>query len=321
MAAKTVKKPAARPRGRSASGSSGSRRAPQRKDGIFRPARLLYFLGLLILLAFSIGMVGYVIFFRTVVAAELPSADSGIIFEEPLPEAHPEPHWPESPASDPVALPQVAIIIDDMGFHPRIGRRLLELDLNLSFSFLPYAPHTGELEETAYQLGRTVLMHLPLEPVDPKWDPGPDALYLDQSPAERKRLLERNLMLVPHATGISSHMGSRYSESRVAMDELAGYLKARDLFFVDSYTSASSQGLAAARSAGVPATRRDVFLDNVQQVQAICRQLEKLVRVAGRQGWAVGIGHPYPETLEALNGCGAELLAGVELVAVQDLWR
>lgn len=321
MAAKTVKKQGARAPSRSKPATSGSRRASKRGDRRFRPARLLYLLLLLVLLTFSIGMVGYVIFFRTVIAAELPSAEDGIIFEEPLPEAHPEPHWPESSTPEPAVLPKVAIIIDDMGFHPRIGRRLLELELNLSFSFLPYAPHTGELEEIAYQRGRTVLMHLPLEPADPKWDPGPDALYLEQTPAERARLLQRNLMLVPHATGISSHMGSRYSESREAMGELAGYLKERGLFFVDSYTSATSQGLVAARAAGVPATRRDVFLDNVQQVKAICRQLSTLVSLAGRQGQAVGIGHPYPETLEALDGCGSELLAGVELVAVRDLSR
>mgnify|MGYP000657528744 CR=1 FL=1 len=56
-----------------------------------------------------------------------------------------------------------------------------------------------------------------------------------------------------------------------------------------------------ARAAGLPAARRDVFLDNVDSVGSIAEQFEKLKRVARAKGTAVGIGHVHKKhTLEVL---------------------
>ncbi|MBE0584419.1 MAG: divergent polysaccharide deacetylase family protein [Desulfofustis sp.] len=296
--------------------SSGRRRAPA--GFRFTARRLLTYGLLLLLLTISLSVAGYMIFFRVVVAAEndLPSAPS-VLFEEPdLPTVHP---------AEPVVLPalphppKIAIIIDDMGYHRQIDGELLRLDLNLSFSFLPHAPYTKELEQEAYRLGRTVLLHLPLEPTSAQYDPGPGTLILAQSAAERQRLLEDNLLLVPHAVGVNNHMGSRFTADEQAMSELAALLARREMFFVDSMTTARSRGAAAAEKQGVPTVKRDVFLDNQQQETLICRQLELLVTIGRWQGSAVGIGHPYPETLAALATCGRELLDGVELVGVDQL--
>lgn len=46
---------------------------------------------------------------------------------------------------------------------------------------------------------------------------------------------------------------------------------------------------------------RDVFLDNVAEVDAIVKQIHQLERKAHDQGQAIGICHPYPETLTALR--------------------
>jgi polysaccharide deacetylase 2 family uncharacterized protein YibQ len=46
---------------------------------------------------------------------------------------------------------------------------------------------------------------------------------------------------------------------------------------------------------------RDVFLDNVAEVNAIAREIRRLESKARKQGMAIGICHPYPETLEALR--------------------
>jgi polysaccharide deacetylase 2 family uncharacterized protein YibQ len=280
--------------------------------------RLLTYGLLLLLLVASLGIAGYMIFFHVPVAAASPYRPSpAVIFEEPdLPAVH-----PEEPAEVPelVHPPKIPIIIDDMGYHRDIDRDLLHLDLNLSFSFLPHAPYTRELENVAYQLGRTVLLHLPLEARSSDYDPGPGALLLSQPTTERRQLLDDNLRRVPHAVGVNNHMGSRYSADESAMSELAELLALRQLFFVDSMTTAASQGYAAARKVGVPAAKRDVFLDNRQEREAICRQIEHLVTIGRWQGSGVGIGHPYPETLAALATCGRELLDQVELVGIEKL--
>jgi len=96
-------------------------------------------------------------------------------------------------------------------------------------------------------------------------------------------------------------------------------LKKRQLYFIDSYTTSETLGYQKAREGGLPTSRRQVFLDNVQDAQAICNQIEKLVTIAALQSGAIGIGHPYPETLEALSTCAPALLSTVSLVAASEL--
>jgi len=96
-------------------------------------------------------------------------------------------------------------------------------------------------------------------------------------------------------------------------------LKRRGLFFVDSYTTSKSTGLDEAGKMNIPTARRHVFLDNVHDQKKICRQLEQLVVLAKKNGWAIGIGHPNQATLKALTNCRKQLLENVEIVGVSTL--
>jgi polysaccharide deacetylase 2 family uncharacterized protein YibQ len=216
-------------------------------------------------------------------------------------------------------LPLLAIVIDDMGDQQQLGEELLNLKLNLSFAFLPYGPHTSEQAELAKRLGREVLLHLPMEPADHRWDPGPGALTLGMDSAERAEVLAQDLARVPLAVGINNHMGSRFTSDRAAMQDFLALVRDRRLFFLDSLTSQDSLGYSLAREMGVKACRRQVFLDNVRDPAKITAQIRELLADAERQGWAVGIGHPYPQTLAALRGAGPEILGRVKLVGVSQL--
>ena len=296
-----------------------SRRPKKKSKSRFVSVRVFSFLVLLGLLVFSMGAAGYVIFFRTAIAhgAEVESGPVDIAFEEPYTS------FPELPSDIPPAhdssLPMVAIIIDDMGYHKKIGNELLALPMNLTFSFLAAAPFTSELEEKAFQAGRVILLHQPMEPKGKEWDPGPGAMFLGQSKEEQKRLFTSNLEAVPHAVGVNNHMGSLYTEDREAMDAFMQLLQEQGLFFVDSFTSADSQGLMAARAAGVLTARRHIFLDNVHSPDKVCEQLKKLVQSADENGWAIGIGHPNEATLTALTNCRGKLLKRIRLVSAQEL--
>ncbi len=217
--------------------------------------------------------------------------------------------------------PRVAIIIDDMGYHQQTGSRLLALDMDLTFSFLPGAPFTREQEEQAYQLGRDILVHLPMEARDPKWDPGPGKLLLSFSPERLRKTVQDDLAAVPHAIGANNHMGSRFTEDRRAMRIVLGELKKRNFFFIDSYTTAASTGMEEAAALGMKTGRRHVFLDNEHSRDRICHQLELLIGLAEKQGRAIGIGHPNQATLEALTRCREKLLSQVRLVGVHNLVR
>lgn len=301
---------------------SPSRKKKPNKQGKRIGLRICSFLLLLSLFLFSVGVAGYVIFFRTAIAhgadlGQRDPVDSTIVFEEPYPTL------PELPSDIPPVLdthlPMVSIIIDDMGYHKEIGYELLALPMNLTFSFLAAAPFATELEEKAFQAGRCILLHQPMEPKSKKWDPGPGALLLEQSKEDQKRIFRQNLKRIPHAVGVNNHMGSLYTESREAMDSLMPLILEQGLFFVDSFTTAKSQGLAAARAAGVPTARRHIFLDNVHKQDKVCKQLKELVENAQKNGWAIGIGHPNEATYAALNNCRERLLNSVRLVSAQEL--
>lgn len=261
-------------------------------------------------------------------AAEAPGGKDAFVFEEPAvlapDESGPEPGTEDdgcSPAPDGRELPRVAIIIDDMGYHQGLGSALLALEMNLTYSFLPHAPFTRDQGEQARQQGREILVHMPMEALDPAWDPGPGALYLADPLAEVAQKVAQNLALVPHAVGINNHMGSRYTGDHAAMRQFFKLLSGQDLLFIDSGTSSSSVAMETARAMGFKASRRHVFLDNVKTQEDVCRQLKQLVKEANERGWAIGIGHPNEATLIALTRCRDMLSRQVRLVGVSELVR
>ena len=73
-----------------------------------------------------------------------------------------------------------------------------------------------------------------------------------------------------------------------------------------------------AEKLGIKTNRRHIFLDNVQDPKKICIQLDKLSALAKKQNQAIGIGHPYQATLDALRNCGDQLLT-VQVVPVHKL--
>ncbi|BCO07817.1 hypothetical protein GF1_01930 [Desulfolithobacter dissulfuricans] len=216
-------------------------------------------------------------------------------------------------------VPRIAIIIDDMGYHEKLGNRLIGLDMNLTFSFLPHAPFTLHQEELAYLAGRDILVHLPMEARNPAWDPGPGTLHVTDPPEILRSITRDNLLAVPHAIGANNHMGSKFTEDPAAMRQVLSVLARHGFFFIDSYTTPKSTGMKEAKKLGLPTGRRHVFLDNVHNQKDVCRQLERLVEKARADGWAIGIGHPNQATLQALTSCRDRLLRNARIVGVQEL--
>ena len=217
--------------------------------------------------------------------------------------------------------PQVAIIMDDLGRSVGKARQLIALDLHVTFAILPGEAQATSVAKLALRHGQQVMLHIPMEPHDyPQTNPGSDALLLGQSPDEIRRRLTLMLDKVPKASGANNHMGSRFTEYGEGMAVVLQVLREKKLFFIDSRTTSRSIGGREAVQVGVPVGVRDMFLDNVAEVDAIRGEIRKLIRLAQRQGSAVGICHPYPETLAAL-GQERDLLrnGSVELVFASTL--
>lgn len=217
--------------------------------------------------------------------------------------------------------PLVAIIIDDMGYNLNVGNGLVDLDLNLSFAFLPFGPYTEKLAPVAGKKGRDILLHQPMQASDPEWNPGPGTLFVSMSGKVIRSTFGDNLARVSGAVGINNHMGSEFTKDKRAMADLLAEIKKKGIFFVDSLTTPESAGHSLARQQGVPSARRDIFIDNEQDVDKIQAQLYALIKLAEKEGKAIGIGHPYPETLAALSAMQGTLRDRIRLVGASNLAR
>ena len=130
----------------------------------------------------------------------------------------------------------------------------------------------------------------------------PGAITLDMGRGAFRDAFLSALETVPHAIGVSNHRGSLLTRHPGHMAWLMEEIAARDgMFFVDSFTTHRSVAMQIAAEQGVAAARRHVFLDNDRSAAAIGRAFAELTERAQRDGLAVAIGHPYPETLAFLE--------------------
>ncbi len=219
--------------------------------------------------------------------------------------------------------PALAIIMDDLGRSLPVARELIATGLPVTFSVLPNTRHAAETATLAHRYGREVMIHLPMEPLGyPAADPGRDALMVALSDQELRRRFLHYMEVVPYAVGGNNHMGSRFTADARGMQVVLKQMRQEGLFFIDSRTSGASVAAELARDLGVPTASRDVFLDNRQDVAAIEAQIEKLVQTARSRGRAIGICHPYPQTIRALTNKKELLLNGpVRLVTASQLVR
>ena len=214
-----------------------------------------------------------------------------------------------------VKPPRAAIIIDDIGYDLSAADKLLALDVPMTFAVLSRSPFWHPIVNKARQKGIEIMLHLPMEPVEyPDVDPGPGALLASMSPDELVLRLNEHLDAIPFIKGVNNHMGSRLTTASPQILQIFTILKKRDLFFIDSLTHPKSVCRPSAKLFRIPFAQRDVFLDNIQEPAAIRTQIEELIRIAQNQGQAVGIGHPYKSTCQALYEALPDLRKKVELV-------
>lgn len=217
--------------------------------------------------------------------------------------------------------PKVAIVIDDLGGETSISQELLRWDLPVTFSILPFTPHAKALALEAQRKGKEIILHLPMEPHEyPKIKPGEGVLLQEMNDEELLHQLSKDIEAVPYIKGVSNHMGSRLMEDPEKMKIILSELKRRDLFFLDSRTTPKTVGLQTAKSLGLKAHERTLFLDHSQNENYVRQQLEKLIQLSLSNGEAIGIGHPHPSTIKSLKEMIPKIQEkGIEIVPLSSL--
>ncbi len=219
----------------------------------------------------------------------------------------------------PAPQARVALVVDDLGRSLDEVDRLLALGVPFSAAVLPFEPKSAEVAARLRAAGVEVLVHLPME-ADGAASPGPNAILERLSPARITELAGRSIDAVPGAAGVNNHMGSRITADAAAIGSILDVVAARKLFFLDSRTTPESRAFDLARERGIPATRRDVFLDSDPQAPAVAAEFVRLLALARERGAAVAIGHPNESTLALLEReIPLARAAGIEFVPVSYL--
>jgi polysaccharide deacetylase 2 family uncharacterized protein YibQ len=219
-----------------------------------------------------------------------------------------------------IGRPRIALIIDDIGFDKKIANELSNLGIPVTLSVLPFTPYGKEIISKNRNKNTEYMMHLPMEPKEyPVIDPGEGAIFSYMDPDTVISVLKNDLNYFPGLKGVNNHMGSKLTENADIMNQVFTILKKRDLFFIDSITSSESRCSESARLFRVDFAKRDIFIDNIQDVEKIKKQLEKLKLIALRKGTAIGIGHPYETTLKALKNNIKALKKDVDFVKASSV--
>ncbi|MDY6791722.1 MAG: divergent polysaccharide deacetylase family protein [Thermodesulfobacteriota bacterium] len=281
---------------------------------------------ILLVLVFLAGVLAHHFMLRKEPVKGLQPSEQAPITQIPPFEIYPEKEIPpEKPPLKPKkilpdGLPKVAIIIDDLGYDRFIAQKFLALDGVFTFSVLPHSPYTKRIARAAEAKGYDIMLHLPMEPMEyPSVNPGPGALLTSMSPDELIEQLRKDLDDVPSIKGVNNHMGSRMTTVSTQMYQIFSILKKRNLFFIDSRSTAKTVCKPSARLLQIPFAQRDVFIDHILDSEFIRKQLRQLVAIARRKGMAVGIAHPHQITYKILSQELPNLKKKVQLVPASGI--
>jgi uncharacterized protein len=200
--------------------------------------------------------------------------------------------------------PRIAIILTGMGLSSATTEAAItQLPAAVTLSFTPYARRLDQWISLARTGGHEVMLDLPMEPTSyPDDDPGPRALLTALSPAQNVERLKWTLDRARGYVGLATVMGSRFTTSEEALRPVLETLKEQGLIYIDNRSSQESVAWRVAAKIGVPNALNDRTLDTGQANRdAIDGRLVQLEGVARADGFAVGMGRPYPVTIERLR--------------------
>jgi len=198
-------------------------------------------------------------------------------------------------------IPTITVIIDDIGNNRLLGLRAAKLPPQVALSILPHTSFSDEIAHLGKQRGMDILLHQPMESLTNLSLLGPGPLLKNMNRRQFNQVLDENLKVVPFVIGLNNHMGSLLTADKQKMNWLMEELKYRDLFFIDSRTTTETIAENTAQVWQVPTERRKVFLDHIDEPEAIAVQFQRLLSIAEKNGHAIAIGHPRENTLNFLE--------------------
>ena len=196
----------------------------------------------------------------------------------------------------------IGLIIDDFGYrNDHVSNGFLNLSGKLTYAIIPGHEYSQLFSKKAYDAGYEIIVHMPMENIGKTYGEEEYALMSYFQDDEIKDRINSAFDQLPESIGLNNHQGSRGTADSRVMTLLAGVIKEKKKFFIDSRTTSNSLAETTMRKYNVATNKRDIFLDNELDEEKINTQLLKLAELSEEKGIAIGIGHVKPQTLSVLE--------------------
>ncbi len=225
-----------------------------------------------------------------------------VIREEKKPVAK-SPDIPVIPAA--VNSAKLVIVFDDAGQNLSQLEKCISLPFPVTVAVLPRLPHSRESAVKIRANGNEVILHQPMQSVNPNVNPGAGAIKPGMTEDEIRTILFQNINEIAPITGMNNHEGSLITADAEKMSWIMNYASTEGIYFLDSRTNVETKVPYVGQALGYSYYERNIFLDNKKTRENIIAEFMKGLSIANKNGAAIMIGHVW--SAEILPGILAEL--------------
>ena len=218
---------------------------------------------------------------------------------------------------------KIAIVIGGMGLSSESTNKAVRaLPGPVTLAFAPYGKGLQRWITKARRRGHEVLLQLPMEPFNyPATSPGPNPLLTSLPPEENLNRLKHYMGRFTGYAGVTNYMGAKFTSEVASLGPVLGELKRRGLTYLDDGSSGRSKSKQVGDAFKLGVARADKVIDRVSDPVYIRASLEKLEKIALKNGTAVAVGSGLPETITEVSQWANTLAEkGIVLVPVSEVY-
>ena len=228
--------------------------------------------------------------------------ENPIITDKPKPQEQ-EPDSSAYPIQDLPELPskgKLIFVFDDAGHNLEQLQYFLDLPFPCTIAVLPKLPNSRETARRIRAAGKELILHQPMQALDPNIDPGKGAVKPGMNREEIKKIVASNVEEIGPIAGMNNHEGSLITSDEKAMEAVLELCREKNIYFLDSRTSSKSVVPQAAKKLNMSIWERAVFLDNKRDKAYMKKQIIDGLEIASQRGEAIMIGHVFTVDLAIL---------------------
>lgn len=228
--------------------------------------------------------------------------ENPIITDKPKPQEQ-EPDSSAYPIQDLPELPskgKLIFVFDDAGHNLEQLQYFLDLPFPCTIAVLPKLPNSIETARRIRAAGKELILHQPMQAVNPNVDPGKGAVKPGMNREEIKKIVASNVEEIGPIAGMNNHEGSLITSDEEAMNAVLELCREKNIYFLDSRTSSKSVVPQVAKKLNMSIWERAVFLDNKRDKAYMKKQIIDGLEIASQRGEAIMIGHVFTVDLAIL---------------------